>query len=92
MRDQISHLARERSEDLMRLGELMKQTANQTVTDVMNEVASRCSELDQKIHTSAENISGMIKHEVEDKVRVDEVQDALRRLSESISTKCEVVR
>lgn len=73
LRDQLTQLGKERNEDLIRLGEIMKDSAKQTVMDVMSEVNSRCGALEQQLQSSSDALSALIRQEVEDKVRVDEV-------------------
>ncbi|CDW85981.1 UNKNOWN [Stylonychia lemnae] len=96
IKDQIKFLVKERSEEVQQISDLMKTTQKKIMQDVgkiKSDIETTINEqkdqlfllLDQQRNEMETRIDG----EISDKVRVDEVQDALRRLTESFQIKLE---
>jgi hypothetical protein len=90
--DKMGQLAIERSEDLQSISELLKDSSKQTITEVMTDVQCKWECLSEKLSRQSETLMDAIQKAVEDKVRVDEVQDALRRLTENLTLKSDSIR
>jgi len=90
LRDQLKVLAKERAEDLESISDLVSSSQKKTLGDLERTkqhlesfIRSQREDLMQHQIDVKEELSLKIDTEIGDKVRVDEVQDALRRLTES---------
>ena len=87
LRDSHQFLMEERAEDLNQIGDLLKESARQTINEVMNQVDNKCLEIDNHIMGVQGFLTTVLQTELADKVRVEEVQDALKRLAEGFEIK-----
>lgn len=96
LKEQMKFLAKERAEDVNQISELMKVTQKKITQEVMKLNKELEGHIKQNHETQVnemarlrEDFEKRMDHELTDKVRVDEVQDALRRLTESFQHKIE---
>ena len=86
VKDSLQFMIKERADDLDQIGDLLKQSAASTIQEVFkrqDEGLKTCSErFEVHIEAVRSQMLARVEREVQDKVRVDEVQDALRRLTE----------
>lgn len=54
LRDQMQFLIKERAEDLQQIGELLKESAKRTITELLQQTEenmnARCTNIDNQIH------------------------------------------
>eukprot|EP00347_Sterkiella_histriomuscorum_P015749 403355827 len=96
IKDQLKFLVKERSEDVQQISDLMKNSQKKVMIDlqkIKSDVEASIIQYKEDFQQSQinfkEDIDQRLQNEINDKVRVDEVQDALRRLTESFQIKLE---
>ena len=91
VKDSLQFMIKERADDLDQIGDLLKQSTANTIQEVFkrqDESLKTCSErFEVHIEAVRSQMLARVEREVQDKVRVDEVQDALRRLTEQFQVK-----
>jgi hypothetical protein len=69
----------------------LKQRLQEVVRQIEQEVTQKNERIEVHIEAVRSQMMARIEREVQDKVRVEEVQDALRRLNEGIGMKVDAM-
>lgn len=71
------------------MNEGIREANRKAVEELRSEVNAKCGALHESLSNFKEATGAIIQNEIRDKVRVEEVQDALKRLAEGFDIRVE---
>ena len=88
---QIKEMLKQSQEDIQATGQLVENSQKKVLNEVSKRLGTLKSDLKEQVQSDIDQCIKAIKEwterSLEDKVRVDEVQDALKKITDSFHTK-----